>query len=504
MDKRRSVLNIVVSVGFKIILTIVAVLLRSFLIRFCGNEINGLNSLYLSIIGFFAVAELGIGDAITFCMYKPIVEGRKNTITALYNLFNKTYFFVGIFVFVAGIGLSPFLPLLAKDCQQVDVNLYTPFFLMLISVVITYGYGAKTSLIIAHKDNYIATIIASVGTILLYVMQITVLILTGSFELYLVCRIVSAIVQGIATNIIARKKYPDIVLNQKQRLDIDTRKELLAKIKALFMHKTGTLLVTTVDNLVISIFVGVVSLGEYSNYSTIKSSMHAILALAFSSLTSILGHLYVRENKETTKRYCEFIHLLNFVLGMVFYLGYYAVIDDLISALFSADLVVEKSVSFVIALNGFIHFMRSSVLVFRDATGCFVNDQWKPLVEGVVNVILSILFVKHIGVVGVIVATIVTNLLICHIIEPYVLYINAFVDSPKSYYKRNYGMIVCFLLAMIVLNCCMVSIENIFVEFFVNGAISLCISIPICIAAILVQWKKCGPIFTDYFRRRNT
>ena len=88
LDKRKSLINVGVSISFKLILLVGSIIVRRFLIRYVGNEINGLNSLYLSIIGFLSVAELGVGGAITFCMYKPIVERNTAKIAALYHWCN--------------------------------------------------------------------------------------------------------------------------------------------------------------------------------------------------------------------------------------------------------------------------------------------------------------------------------------------------------------------------------------------------------------------------------
>jgi Na+-driven multidrug efflux pump len=272
-----------------------------------------------------------------------------------------------------------------------------------------------------------------------------------------------------------------------QKVTGTVKDEVLKNIKAMFMHKIGYLLVNTVDSVVISTFVGVVALGEYSNYTMVLTSMTEVLKLAFTSLTSVIGHLYVEASKAATKKYSEMFHLLNFMLGMVFFLGYYAVIDDLIAILFSSDLLVGKSVSFVITLNGFVQFMRQSTLLFREATGTFYNDRWKPLFEGLTNIVLSILFVHWIGVAGVILATIFTNLLICHVIEPFVLYRNAFLISPRKYYLKNYGMMGLFAVALVVLQCCMQSYDSWWMEFFVNGFISLGISGCICVIVLLAN-----------------
>ena len=132
--------------------------------------------------------------------------------------------------------------------------------------------------------------------------------------------------------------------------------------------------------------------------------------------------------------------------------------------------------------------MRQSGLVFREATGTFYNDRWKPLLEGCVNIVLSILFVQWIGVTGVIVATIITNLLICHVIEPYVLYKNAFGLSPKKYYFKNYARICLFAIALVVLEYCKQSYAEAWTEFFVNGFVSVGISIIVCLIVLLLNW----------------
>ena len=69
MAQKRSLLNVITALFFKLVLFVGSFLVRRYLIRFIGNDINGINSLYISIIGVLSVAELGIGDAIIFCMY---------------------------------------------------------------------------------------------------------------------------------------------------------------------------------------------------------------------------------------------------------------------------------------------------------------------------------------------------------------------------------------------------------------------------------------------------
>lgn len=499
MDRKKSLLNVSFSILFKIILLVITILTRRVLIKTIGNDFNGLNSLFLSIIGFLSVAELGVGTAISFSMYKPIVEGDEKKVASLYNLFKKIYLVIGFIILAAGLLVLPFLPFLVADYSSVDTNIYFTFILMLVSVVITYAYSAKISLINAYKNNYITTCIISGGMLLQNILQIIVLFLTHSFIFYLLCRIVAAIIQWVATEVVTRIKYKTIISTQ-EKVDSVTKKEVTKNIKAMFMHKIGAVLVNSADSIIISAMIGVSILGKYSNYTTIVVALTGVLGLFFTPLTSVIGHMCASDNKETVKKYFNFFYVLNYFLGCVFFLGYFNVIDDTVSFLFGADLLLSKSISFTITLNYFIQFMRQSVLLFRDATGTFYNDRWKPLAEGVINIALSLLLVvtlpEDFKVVGVIIATILTNLFVCHIVEPLMLYKYGFYSSPSRYYVKNYLSIFAFSLCLVALLFLKIDLNDGFLSFLFNGFIAVGVSlIPI---AVLVFFS---PDFVFYFKR---
>lgn len=484
MDKRKGIKNVAVSVIFRILLLIANLIARRFLISGIGNEANGIDSLYTSIMGFLAVSELGVGSAITFCMYKPIVEGDSDKVSALFRLFRKLYLIIAGIFFVVGCAIMPLVPVLAKGYSFAVSELYVTYAFMLISVVLSYMFSAEISLFNAYKNNYIATSIQSGGQLLQYVLQIIVLLTTQSLVWYFLCRIIAVAVQWGGTEIVSRRQYKPILTN-KQKTDEATKKEVTKNVKALFMHKIGGVLVNTADSLIISSFIGVVVLGRYSNYTVIVTAMAGTISLFFTPLTSVIGHMFVEESKDSVIRYCNFFHTFNFVLGIVFFLGYYAIIDNLVTIFFGTGLEESKAISFVITLNYFIQFMRQAVMLFRDATGTFYYDRWKPLLEGIINVVLSIGFVYLFGflwgeefaVVGVIVATIITNLTICHIVEPYVLYKHAFQKSPAKYYLRNYIYTAVFAAALCLLNLFMRQIDNQWLELLVNGCISVGVSV---------------------------
>lgn len=82
---------------------IVPFLMRTAMIYWLGMEYVGLNSLFTSILSVLNLAELGVGSAMTFSMYKPIAEQDTTRICALMRLYKIYYRIVGAVILVAGL-----------------------------------------------------------------------------------------------------------------------------------------------------------------------------------------------------------------------------------------------------------------------------------------------------------------------------------------------------------------------------------------------------------------
>ena len=231
-----------------------------------------------------------------------MVENDDDKISGLYFLYRKIYIIISIVVLTLGGIVAIFIPALAKDSTGVfDIRI--PFILFLISTITTYLYAHKTSFINANLDNYITVSIRSIGLILEAILQIIVLAFVAKsnvrlgFTLFILVILFSHLIQWIFTEIIFNYKYKKQINNNKV-LSKEVIDDVTEKTKAMFFHKIGGLLVNTTDSLIISSVISVSILGIYTNYITLATGMVGMLALVFSSITSILGHSYAKNTKE--------------------------------------------------------------------------------------------------------------------------------------------------------------------------------------------------------------
>lgn len=479
MDKRKGILNVSASLLSKIVLIITALAVRRLLVRYIGNEANGLNALFASIIGMLGVVELGAGSAITFSMYAPIIHGDRQKVAALYGLFRRAYCIIGAVIFLAGLAVMPFLPAIISDYEHITLNVSGSYLLTLVSVVISYAYSAKSALIDAHKNNYITTGILTVSALLRDGLQIVTILAFRSYPVFLICRIAGTLAAWLLVEIVVHRMHHDII-HIHAELDDETRKTVGRNIRAMFMHRVGTVLVNSIDSVIISAFIGVAVLGRYSNYEYIAKVLAGIIGLVFSSLTSVVGHLAAAGDRENTKAYFNRFYCINYMLGVVFFLGYFAVIDGVVAMFIGPGLMVSRWIAFIITLNQFTKFMRHTALLFRNASGAFYYDRWKPVGEGLLNLVLSLLFVQvfpeEYRVVGVIVATILTTLTICDIVDPYVVFRHVFDKSPYRFWLRNYTYIGVFTICLFALNGMTKPAAGL-VGVVLNGLISVAVSV---------------------------
>ncbi len=512
MDKKKSVLIITVSIVSRILILVTALIVRRLLISYIGNDVNGLNSLYTSIIGMLSVAELGIGSAIAFAMYHPIVENDQKSVAALYCLYRKLYRIIGLIIFCLGLVILPFLPGLISDYNDLSVNVYLTFFLSLVSVVLTYFYGAKTSLIEAYKDNDLTTGIHAISRLLTYALQAAAILIWRSFTVFLICQIIETLLIWLLTDLAVRRKHRDVI-SLHETVDAGKMAEVTKSIRAMVMHKISNMLVNTVDSVIISAFIGVVVLGKYSNYTLIVGVISGIISLFFYPLTSVVGHLCAEGDKYKIKRHFDYFYCMNYFLGVIFFLGYYAVVDYAIRLCFGSGLEMPRSIAFIITLDQFTKCMRNTQLLFRNASSTFYYDRWKAIIEGICNLVLSLLFVQvfpeEYRVVGVLVATIITTLFICDIVDPYVVFVHVFGIKPWRFCLKNYCYIALFTLALLTSSRLLHPAASILSGILINGFISLGVALIVLSFVFIIDPSfrngvliMCRSIFT-WMRKRE-
>ena len=480
---KNSARNASIAVISKIIYIILSFICRTIFIITLGSEYLGINGLFTNILTMLSFAELGIGTAIIYKMYKPIAENDKERIKTLIHFYKKAYSIIGVIVLIIGLSIIPFLNNIIKEPPNISENLIIIYILFLVDSSISYFFAYKKSIITGHQKEYIISIITLFTTFVLDVSQIIILFLTHNYILYLVLQIMATMVN----NIIASKMYPYIKDKEYTKLDKNEQKNIFKDVKSLFFYQLGYVLSNGTDNIIISKFLGVLSVGLLSNYTIVTSALKKLLSSIFNGITASIGNLNtIKEKAKKESIFYQIMFILFFVYGYIS-VAMSLLINKFITVWLGQSYVLGISISLALGFDFYVDGMRYVNYTYRNTLGLFKKGSFMPIITSIANVILSIILVNYIGMFGVLIATGITKMFILTAYEPYFIHKNAFETSPKRYYKSYiyylFVTILTFIVCGFIIN--LVPLQGI-LGFIVDGLI---ITVIVMIIFILATFK---------------
>lgn len=463
--------NIIYGVILKIYQLLGPFILRTIFIYTLGMEYLGLNSLFTSILSVLNLAELGVGSALVFSMYKPIAENDTEKICALMNLYKLYYRIIGLVILVIGLILVPFIPNLISGSVPKGINIYVLYLMNLCATVLSYWmFAYKTCLFGAHQRNDVTSKVMMISSTLQYIVQAILLLIVPNYYLYLFITIATQIFNNIYAAYKCNKMYPDYKAQGK--LPKAEVKVINGKVRDLFTAKLGSVVVDSADTIVISSFLGLTTLAIYNNYFYIMSSVFGFITIIFNACTAGVGNSLLVETED--KNYNDLKKFLYIICWIV------SVCTCCLLALYQPFMKMwvgkESMLSFnlviCICVYFFVRNINTLINMYKDAAGMWHEDKWRPLTVALSNLGLNVIMVQYIGLFGILLSTILT---MAFIGIPWLIY-NLFTVI----FKRNalefifkmffYGIITLVMCVITYITCSKITIVGI-IGFIIKGLV---------------------------------
>ena len=422
--------------------------IRSVMLHYLGTEYLGLNGLFKSLLTFLNLAELGVGSAMVFSMYKPIAEDDTEAVCALLRLYRTLYRIIGLAVAAVGLILIPVLPNLIKGDLPAGMNLYVLYLMNLGNTVVTYWlFAYRSSLLQAHQRRDVISKVSLAVRLTEYVLKILILIFTRNYYLYLSVQLLCQIAVNVLTAVCASKMYPRYAPAGK--LPKEKTADIFRRVRDLFTSKLSATVFDSADTLVISAFMGLTVLAVYQNYYFIITALRMILIVFLNACMAGVGNKLVMESGDANYRDLEKISLLfSWILG---------VSSSMLLCVYQPFMNLwmgeENMLAFGLVLCFVVYYysMGANKLInmFKDAAGIWRKDRWRPMTAALVNLGLNLATVKWLGLYGVLLSSVFS---IVAIQIPW-LFHNLFQEVfPRRYLKR-YIRLFCALSAAALVSC---------------------------------------------------
>ena len=446
---KNSIINSTTSITNQVLTVIMDFVVKTIFIRVLGSEYLGINGLFSNIITLLSLADLGIGIAIPYSLYKPLADKNTKKIKALMKYYSKIYNIIGLVVLGIGLSLTPFLPLIIKDMPNIP-HIYLIYMMFVTHSALSYLFVYKRFLIDSDQKGYIVSKITFICSLLLNIVRVALLLLTKDFIIYLACSIVFVIIQNVWYSKKADKLYPYLKEPVDYEIDKEDLKEINTNIKSLFIYKIGSVIANGTDNIIISKFIGLITVGLYSNYLLIINSLNNVVSQVFNAITSSIGNL-VATNNERSKSIYEKLNFFNFYIFSLCSICLFILINPFIYLWIGPNYMLSGLVSALLALNFYTAGMQNVTNSFRTAYGLFYIAKFRPIIMVILNIIISLVLVKPFGIAGVIIGTIASRLLTTAWLDPYIVYKHGFKANSTSYYVRYIYYLLIFVISSIII-----------------------------------------------------
>ncbi len=503
MNKGRlynSKINLVVTTACQLLTTVFSFVTRGLFVKVLSTNYLGVSGLFTSILTILSLAELGIGNAMVYSLYKPIHDKDAEKISYYMDIFKKAYRLIACGVTVLGLSFMPFLHFFVIKPDGVYESIYVIYLFFLANSVVSYLLAYKRSILYADQKGYVITTATTITHILLLVFQYLILLLTQNYLLYLSAQILMTISTNVILSIYVNRNYK-IKKYDFSKIDHKNEKtKLFQNLKSLSISKVAGVVISSADNLITTKLVNITAVGFASNYTLVTHAISHFISNVISGLTGSVGNL--NAENDSSKREKVFYELFTAV-----YITYYvvcssifALINPLIEWWLGEKYLFSLPIVATIVLNIYVAGINYPSYVFRTTSGHFKEATKFYVLSAFLNIILSIALGYIWGIAGIYVATSISRLLTSEISDGYYGVKYGACSNPKTYFIKYYLYLI-FLVLNCVVNNLLISYITIngFVGLLVKGLASVLFSSVTCL--IVVGYTK-G--FKDLINRINS
>lgn len=428
----------------KIFSLLISFVLRTLLIKYLGANYLGIDGLFISILTVLSLADLGFESAMIYGMYKPLASHDQKLLAALVNYYKKVYYILGGIILGLGLMVLPFLNLLIHLDTAVG-NIYVLYLLFLLNSVITYFFRYKNTVLTADQKDYIPTAIGLLVNIVRFGLQIVALVVFHNYIAYLCIQVVATFVIDVIIAIVSGRTYS--FFGTREQIDKETKKQFTKNISALFVYKIFSSIVDNFSSIFISVIVGTIVVGYYSNYNLILMAVAAIINVVLAAFVASVGN-FIADPAAVDKEKLFFkLQHVAFIFYAVAAPCLYAMFNDFILIWTGeAQYTLANIVVITMVLNFVISGLTAPVWIFRDTSGLFLKTKYIAIFFAIVDIILSLILGHFFGLVGILASILIARLLTTFWFEPFVLFEELFHKKPGRYFFNYLKYIVIIVL----------------------------------------------------------
>lgn len=485
--------NIIAGVLGNFINPVFGLLVNSAVVRCFSVEYIGLIGTFNAILQILNLAELGFSTSMIVNLYKPIKENDVAAVRGILASYRYVYRIIGLIILTAGIIICPFLKTMFKDIAEIRENVYILYILFLTNKAFNF-------MLFAHKEALLNAAqridVIHVINIIIYIarssLQLIAITVFKNIYLYVIFLMLSNVAYYICIEILSRKKFPQYYPEGK--IGDATIKKVKTQVAGLTISNILGVSRDSLNSILITSFLGLHIAGKYSNYCMIYDAVIAFFLVTTKAIQSSIGNSIVSESveknlKNLTKM--EFLHNIVIIACTVYMLCLY---QTFMKFWMGENLLFPNPVMILFVLYFYVRAMAEVRNAYFSALGLWWKAKWLFTIEAVVVILLMTILGKNVGVVGILLAPIISVLAVNYIGCTNLLFREYFRTGVREYYTNRliYTVITLIISAIAYYICNLLPYEGLpglFVRLLICTFI-LAVLIPVMMILLKREYMK--------------
>lgn len=407
MDRRKLLIfNTESSLILQITTIICGFIVPRLILQTYGSEVNGLINSITQFLAIIAFLELGVGAVIQSSLYKPLAEKDDKEISKIVVSGQKFFSRLAGILLVYVVILMGIYPFVANSNFGF---LYTSTMILVISIssFAQYYFGIVNSLLItANQRGYFSFNIQTITLILNTLACFTLIKLGTSIHIVKLTTSLIYLARPLILSLYVKKNYN---INWNIKFDGEPIKQ---KWNGIAQHVAAIILDGT-DNIVLTIFSGLQAVSIYSVYNFVVSGVKTLLLSMTSGIQSLMGEMLAKNELEKLRKFFGWVEWCIHT-GTIFIFGVTSVLIVPFVSIYTAGIndanYIQPVFSILIVAANAGHCLRLPYNLLILAGGHYKETQSNYVIASILNIVISIVLVKFLGLVGVAIGTLIAML----------------------------------------------------------------------------------------------
>lgn len=417
---------------------------NKYFVEYMGLEMLGMMKLFTQLLVYLNIIEMGLGSASTFALYKPLANREYNKLSIIINTIESIYNKIAILLLGLGIFCTPILSFFI-EVDNFSKTIYFYWILYVLNTVSTYLFIKYVILFTANQEFLYVKTVQSFSIVVFKILQILCIIKYHSFFIFIILMILDNLTQWVFFKIHYKKKY-SYIIKTKERFN-----GIKNDIKNMFWHKVGGLVVFNTDLILLSKFTSLEIVGVYASYQMIVQVLKTIIDILTNVLSPKIGNFIALHTKLEVYNNFKKINIFYCFISTVFTYCMYILINSFTILWLGKIILLNNFTLKLICFNLWVTLFRWNLESFKSGAG-FFDDIKSPIIESIINLIVSVGLGIKLGLDGVIIGTITSNIIVILIYKPILVFERCFHKDWKEYFKVYGNYLFLVIISLISFN----------------------------------------------------